>query len=113
MKKKRVLIIDDEVDFCMLMKYDLTQKNFNVNYVHRFSDGIELIELLRPDVIYVSTNITDYQQSTVENKIALQENYTPELFFIKVRSGQNKTRQGTLLDELQDFFDFIKRKIKR
>lgn len=40
MDKKKVLIIDDEVDFCLLMQFYLSKKNCDVSISHTLRDGL-------------------------------------------------------------------------
>lgn len=87
--RKKVLIIDDEVDFCLLLKDYLTKKNCFVTDVSRFSDGLNLIELLEPDVIIVDANSSDYSKNGLQNIINSIENYAPHLFLINGNSTPN------------------------
>ena len=46
---KRVLIIDDETDFCLLMKNYFTRKNFEVHIFHTLTEGMKNMELIKPE----------------------------------------------------------------
>lgn len=56
---KRVLIIDDEIDLCSLVKSYLTRKNYEVITAHTLSDGIEKLERFNPDVLLLDNNLPD------------------------------------------------------
>ncbi len=52
MGKKKVLIIDDEKDFCTLAKIHLSAiSEFEVHTAHNGKDGLELIKKIRPDIV--------------------------------------------------------------
>jgi DNA-binding response OmpR family regulator len=59
MKNRKVLIIDDEVDFGMLMKRFFSQKNYDVFVAYNIADGMKLLEEHRPDVIFLDNNLPD------------------------------------------------------
>jgi DNA-binding response OmpR family regulator len=59
MKNRKVLIIDDEEDFGMLMKRFFSQKNYDVFVAYNISDGMKLLEEHRPDVIFLDNNLPD------------------------------------------------------
>lgn len=56
---KRVLIVDDEVDLCMLLKQFLTKKNYEVHIAHTLSDGINKLNVVRPDTLMLDNNLPD------------------------------------------------------
>ena len=59
MNVKKVLIIDDEVDFCMLLKFYLSKKNCDVCISHNLHDGLELVEDNHPDIVILDNNLPD------------------------------------------------------
>jgi DNA-binding response OmpR family regulator len=56
---KRVLIVDDEVDLCMLIKNYLSRRNYDVYTAHTLSDGVKKLESLSPDVLLLDNNLPD------------------------------------------------------
>ncbi len=56
---KRVLIIDDEIDLCMLIQSYLSKKNYEVHTAHSLKDGFEKIESINPDVLLLDNNLPD------------------------------------------------------
>jgi DNA-binding response OmpR family regulator len=58
-QKKKVLIIDDEVDLCLLMKTYLTRKNYEVYYYHTLKEGMEQVKNIEPDIIFLDNNLPD------------------------------------------------------
>ncbi|WP_276372347.1 response regulator [Chryseolinea sp. H1M3-3] len=59
MKNRKVLIIDDEQDFGMLMKRFFSQKNYDVYVAHNISDGMKLLDEQKPDIIFLDNNLPD------------------------------------------------------
>ena len=56
---KRVLIVDDEVDLCMLIKSYLSKKNYEVYTAHTLSDGVKKMDAISPDVLLLDNNLPD------------------------------------------------------
>lgn len=56
---KKVLIIDDEVDFCLLMKQFLQRKHFVVEMAHTLADGLEKLQECHPDLVFLDNNLPD------------------------------------------------------
>jgi DNA-binding NtrC family response regulator len=59
MDKKKVLIIDDEVDFCLLMQFYLSKKNCDVSISHTLRDGLGLVRNSAPDIVILDNNLPD------------------------------------------------------
>ena len=56
---KRVLIIDDETDFCLLMKNYFTRKKFEVHISHTLEEGMKNIDAIKPDIVFLDNNLPD------------------------------------------------------
>jgi DNA-binding response OmpR family regulator len=59
MKKRKVLIIDDEEDFGMLMRRFFSQKNYDVYVAYTIADGLKLLDEHLPDIIFLDNNLPD------------------------------------------------------
>src|SRR5688500_6843667 len=59
MSKKKILIIDDEVDLCLLMKAYLSRKNYEVYYFHALAYGLAQIPRTHPDILFLDNNLPD------------------------------------------------------
>lgn len=58
---KKVLIIDDEIDLCILLKNYLMRRHFAVETSHRLNDGIKQALDFDPDIIFLDNNLPDSQ----------------------------------------------------
>lgn len=59
MKKKKILIIDDEADFCLLLKSYFSGKEYEVYYSYSLSTGLKLLEEVHPDILFLDNNLPD------------------------------------------------------
>ncbi|MFI5124261.1 MAG: response regulator [Chitinophagales bacterium] len=59
MPDKRVLIIDDETDFCLLIKNYFVKKNYEVFVSHTLKDGMDCLEKINPDILFLDNNLPD------------------------------------------------------
>lgn len=53
------MIIDDEVDLCLLLKTYLNRKNYEVFYSHTLKDGMMQFQLVQPDILFLDNNLPD------------------------------------------------------
>ncbi len=58
---KKILIIDDEIDLCILLKNFLIHKHFEVETSHKLGDGINQAKSFCPDIIFLDNNLPDSQ----------------------------------------------------
>lgn len=56
---KKVLIIDDEVDFCLLMKQFLVRKDYSVELAHTLAEGLKKLQDYHPDLVFLDNNLPD------------------------------------------------------
>ncbi len=57
--KKKVLIIDDEVDLCLLLKTYLNRRNYEVFYSHTLAEGLSQFQTVKPDIVFLDNNLPD------------------------------------------------------
>lgn len=57
--RKKVLIIDDEVDFCFLLKTYLSKKNYDILLANTLEDGMQLLKSENPDIVFLDNNLPD------------------------------------------------------
>ncbi|HEY0732270.1 MAG TPA: response regulator [Chitinophagaceae bacterium] len=59
MVKQTILIIDDEIDYSMILKSYFTKKNYEVHVSYLLKDGLEKIEQVQPDILFLDNNLPD------------------------------------------------------
>lgn len=58
---KKVLIIDDEIDLCLLLKNYLTRLHYEVEVSYQLADGLKRALNFFPDIIFLDNNLPDSQ----------------------------------------------------
>ena len=89
MGKKKVLIIDDEVDFCLLIQFYLTKKNCEVSISHTLEDGLYEFKSKNPDIIILDNNLPDGLGWSAAKNI-LAQNPKIQLFLISANKPVTK-----------------------
>ncbi|HEY9009298.1 response regulator [Ohtaekwangia sp.] len=56
---KKILLIDDEQDFGVLMKSFFAPKNYEVYHALTLSDGMRILDEVKPDYIFLDNNLPD------------------------------------------------------
>jgi DNA-binding response OmpR family regulator len=59
MLKLKILIIDDEVDYCTLMKSYFEDKGYEVSLAYTLKDGLHCIETIKPNILFLDNNLPD------------------------------------------------------
>ena len=59
--KKKILIIDDEVDYGAIMKRYFDDKNYEVSLAHTLREGLDLLQQIQPDILFLDNNLPDGQ----------------------------------------------------
>lgn len=57
--KKKILIIEDEFELCMLLKLHLVAKDYEVEMAYNLKDGLIKLETYNPDIIFLDNNLPD------------------------------------------------------
>ena len=69
MCRKRVLIVDDEIDLCSMIKLFLTKKNYEVHTAQTLSDCFKKMNSILPDVLLLDNNLPDGMGWTIAENI--------------------------------------------
>ncbi|MEO6730269.1 MAG: response regulator [Ferruginibacter sp.] len=69
---KSVLIVDDEIDLCLLLKQFLTRRNYEVYIAHTLSEGLNILNRVRPDTIMLDNNLPDGMGWDVADEIRIK-----------------------------------------
>lgn len=59
MQKVKILIVDDEEDYCMIMKAYFEEKGCEVEVANTLGEGLQKIESVQPDVLFLDNNLPD------------------------------------------------------
>ena len=59
MSNLRILIIDDEKDYCMIMKSYLARKKNEVFLAYNLKDGFRILKEQQPDILLLDNNLPD------------------------------------------------------
>ena len=111
---KKVLIIDDEVDFCLLLKAYLTRHDFEVNYAYTLSEGIEQAKKISPDIIFLDNNLPDglgwemamyFLDKYPQLQLNLISAYHPDLPNVKVTSALKIWEKPISLSDLDRYLN--------
>lgn len=75
---KKVLIIDDEIDLCLLLKSYFLRKDYEVYVSHTLTTGIQQLNESIPDILFIDNNLPDGTGWEVVPSIAVKY---PEISF--------------------------------
>jgi two-component system, OmpR family, response regulator len=59
MSKLKILIVDDEVDYCLIMKSYFHDKGYDVHLAYTLKEGLEKIDEIQPDILFLDNNLPD------------------------------------------------------
>lgn len=57
--KVQILVVDDEVEICLLLSGMLKKLGFGTDYAHTVSEGIEKVSKKSYDVVFLDLNLPD------------------------------------------------------
>jgi DNA-binding NtrC family response regulator len=86
--KPKVLIVDDEIDFCMIMKGYFTRKHFEVFLAYTLQSGLFLLDEAKPDILFLDNNLPDGQGWKYVEQIVEK---TPHLKVYLISAHQSKS----------------------
>ncbi|MEI9908307.1 MAG: response regulator [Bacteroidota bacterium] len=113
MKNLKILIIDDEEDYCMIMKSYFLRKKYEVSVAYTLKDGLEILEKIQPDILLLDNNLPDgkgrdYIDSIVKKspslKIYLISAYLRKTDFLEPPGNVTVWEKPILLKVLDETF---------
>ena len=102
-KKQIVLLIDDEVDYCALLKKHLSFiGNFEVIYANNGNDGLKLARHIKPDIILLDVIMPDLNGFEVLEKLKKDDETIsiPVIMLSCLDNDNVKIKAARLYDEL-------------
>jgi len=113
MQQLKILIIDDEEDYCLLMKMYFLRMNCNVQCAYSLKDGLEMIDKYQPDILFLDNNLPDGQgwlhvnnimERESDLKIHLVSAFKPVTDHITTLSNMRIWEKPISFEELDEFF---------
>ena len=62
---KKLLIVDDDIDLCLLLNLYLTRKGFKVSEAHSSKEALSFIEYNPPDLVVCDIRLQDMDGITL------------------------------------------------
>ncbi len=56
---KKIVIIDDEKDLCLLLQSYCIKNNYEVHISHSLYEGLQILNQVIPDVVFIDNNLPD------------------------------------------------------
>jgi two-component system response regulator HydG len=73
----KILVIDDDVDMCLLLKRFLTKNGYEVTLAHNGKKAIEILEQLEPNLVLCDFRLEDFDGKELLIKIKDKYPHTP------------------------------------
>jgi DNA-binding response OmpR family regulator len=55
----KVLIVDDEIDLCLLLKSYFTRKGYQVSIAYTIAKALDELQSFAPDILFLDNNLAD------------------------------------------------------
>lgn len=56
---QKILIVDDETDFCLIMRNYFVRKGYEVSLAYTLKEGLDSLRNIKPDIIFLDNNLPD------------------------------------------------------
>jgi len=93
-EKKRILVVDDEPDFCSIVQGQLEKEGFTVELAYDGVQGLEKVQANPPDAIVLDVMMPEMDGYEMCNKLKSDEKYVdiPIILLTAVASHVTSTR---------------------
>ena len=93
-EKKRILVVDDEPDFCSIVQGQLEKEGFEVEIAYNGIEGLEKVHANPPDAIVLDIMMPEMDGYEVCKKLKADEKYAdiPVVLLTAVASHVTSTR---------------------
>jgi len=93
-EKRRILIVDDEPDFCSIVQGQLEKEGFDVDVAYNGVEGLEKVHASPPDAIVLDVMMPEMDGYEVCKKLKADEKYIdiPIILLTAVASHVTSTR---------------------
>ncbi|MBC8110615.1 MAG: sigma-54-dependent Fis family transcriptional regulator [Verrucomicrobia bacterium] len=99
---KKILVIDDDTDICLLLNRFLTKNGYQVEIAHKGKDGLRSLDTFQPDLILTDFRLGDIDGGELLLKIKEKHPQMPVIIitgYSDIKIAVNVMRQGA--------FDYI------
>ena len=72
MKRPKILIIDDEEDYCLILKSYFLKKDCEVFFTDTLKEGIQLLQQHQFDILFLDNNLPDGNGWQIVDKILIE-----------------------------------------
>ena len=86
--KKKILIIDDEIDFCIIMKGYFEKKGYEIFVAYNLQKGLFQINDIKPDILFLDNNLPDGQGWQYVEQI-VEKNPHLEVYLISAHQSKS------------------------
>lgn len=97
MARKKILIVDDEIDFTELIRARLEANDFDVSVANNGESALELVKTAKPDAVLLDIMMPGIDGLTVLKKIRAQDERLP-VFMITAFSNEERIRAAGRLN---------------
>jgi DNA-binding response OmpR family regulator len=80
-ERKKVLVIDDEIDLSLLLQSYLTKRGYDVDIKHTIEEGLWAIQESTPAILFLDNNLPDGTGWSIGPQLA-QEHPDMFIFFL-------------------------------
>ncbi len=97
MSKSRILVIDDDVDICLLMERFLTRNGFEVTTAQSGKKGLEILSELEPDLVLTDFKLGDINGAELLRKVKEKYPAVPVIIitgYSDIKVAINVMKQG-------------------
>jgi DNA-binding response OmpR family regulator len=85
----KILIVDDESDFCLIMKSYFKKRNYEVLLAFNLRDGLNMLNNENPDILFLDNNLPDGQGWDHIDEI-VEKNPHIRVYLISAYQSRNK-----------------------
>lgn len=96
-KKKKILVVDDEIDLLEMLKARLEANNYNVIATSNGKEAIDLVAKFKPDAVFLDIMMPGIDGLDILKKIRFTDNRLP-VFIITAFSNEERRNAARQLN---------------